>query len=90
MLRLAFLASHQTQPANLLKQQDTWFGPNQAELAQADLGENQFSRTFPSQLTGVWIAMTDGSGFTYGANSYILMRFAPEEQTKVILMQKSI
>lgn len=90
MLRLAFLPSHQTQPANLLKQQDTWLGPDQAELVQADLGESQFSRTFPFQLTGVWIALTDGNGFTYGANSYILMRFAPEEQTKVILMQKSI
>lgn len=65
------------EPASL-KEQNTRFGPDQAELVRADLGESQFSSTFPSQLTGVWIAMRDGNGFTYGANSYILMRFAPE------------
>ncbi|KAF6095146.1 hypothetical protein HJG60_012113 [Phyllostomus discolor] len=31
---------------------------------------------------GVWVPMTDGNGFTCGANSYILMRCAPEQQTK--------
>lgn len=46
----AFLASHQTQPANLLKQQDTWFGPDQAELAQADLGGASSPELSPPSL----------------------------------------
>lgn len=39
-----------TQPANLLKQQDTWFGPDQAELAQADLGGASSPELSPPSL----------------------------------------